>query len=166
MKVFSVCGIKNSGKTTTIENIIAELTARGYKVGSTKYIHCEGFEMDKDPEVDTRRHRAAGSSLICARAKTETSLLFSEKLSMEQILSIYQFMGTFDWVVLEGAYDIDLPTIVTAHEEADLLEKLNDRVFCISGVISANLKNYKDIPVIDSTKDIKALVDTIEHALI
>ena len=160
MKVFAVRGIKNSGKTTTIEGIIRELTVRGNRVGSIKNIHCEDFKMDPSLTSDTGRHRTAGSQLICAYAKQETSLLFPHRLPTEKLLTYYQ--DECDWVVCEGISDITLPTIVTAHCQEDLLEKWNDQVFCISGVISTSIKEYGGVPAINSIDKINDLVDLIE----
>ena len=160
MKVFSVCGIKHSGKTTTIEKIIAELRTRGYRVGSVKDIHFEAFEIDPSPESNTRRHRAAGAGLVTARGLRETDLLFPEKLSMEKILDFYE--GDYDYVVLEGAGDISLPSIVAAHAEEDLLQKWSDFTFCVSGRIAAGLKEFRGVPVINALTDTGALVDLIE----
>ncbi|MCL2854113.1 MAG: molybdopterin-guanine dinucleotide biosynthesis protein B [Defluviitaleaceae bacterium] len=160
MKAFAICGISNSGKTTTTEYIIKELMMRGYRVGSAKYIHCDGFEMDGNPQTDTRRHRAAGSQLITAHAKGESSLLFPERIPTEKLLSFYQ--DNCDWVVLEGVSDILVPTIVTAHEEDDLRMKWSDMVFCVSGRISAFIDEYYGVPAIDATTNIENLVDLIE----
>ena len=163
MKVFAVCGISNSGKTTTVERIISELDARGYSTGSVKYIHCDDFKMDPEPTADTSRHRSAGSRLVCAHAKSETSLLFPRRLPTERLLALYQ--GECDWVVCEGVSDIALPTIITAHGPDDLIEKWSDMVFCISGVISSSIKEHNGIPAIDATTRIKELVDLIERAV-
>ena len=160
MKVFAVCGIKNSGKTTTVEGIIRELTVRGNRVGSIKNIHCEDFKMDPSLTSDTSRHRTVGSQLICAYAKQETSLMFPYRLSTEKILTFYQ--DVCDWVVCEGNTDLTLPTIVTAHSQEDLLVKWNDQVFCISGVISTSIEGYNGIPAINSIDKINDLVDLIE----
>ena len=103
MKVFSVCGITKSGKTTTIEHIIRALSARGYKVGSVKEIHFEAFAIDADPTKNTARHRRAGSELVTARGANETDVLFPGRLDMRTILSFYH---GFDYVVLEGVTDI------------------------------------------------------------
>jgi len=160
MKVFAVCGIKNSGKTTTVENIIGELVARGYRVGSAKYIHCDGFEMDPDPATDTRRHKDAGSRLVAAHAKQETSILFPQRIPTEKLITFYE--GMCDWVVLEGVSDIAVPTIITAHGEQDLLSKWSDMVFCVSGRISSSIWQYCGIPAIDSVKNVELLVDYLE----
>ena len=160
MKVLSVCGISNSGKTTTVEHIVRELTARGYRVGSVKEIHFEAFAIDPDPQSNTRRHRAAGARLVCARGMSETDLLFDEMLPAAKILEFYE--KDFDWVVMEGVSDICVPTIVTAHEEEDLAKKWSGMAFCVSGRLSARIDEYKNAPAIDATTDIKRLVDLIE----
>ena len=56
MKVFSVVGITQSGKTSTVESIIGELKRRRYSVGSVKEIHFEAFAIDT-PGSNTYRHR-------------------------------------------------------------------------------------------------------------
>ena len=160
MKVFSVCGVSGSGKTTTIENIIRELVARGYKVGSVKDIQFEEFAIDPDQTTNTNRHKAAGSELICARGLYETDLLFPSQLPMDRILDFYQ--KDFDWVVLDGVDCIAVPTIVTAHTEEDLQGKWGEFAFVVSGRISVKLDEYRGKPAIDATTDAKKLVDLIE----
>jgi len=160
LKVLSVCGISNSGKTTTIENIIRELTRRGYKVGSVKSIHLDTFTIDPDPNSNTRRHRSAGADLVTALGMSETDILFGEKLPVREVLKFYE--KDYDWVVMEGVVDICTPMIVTAHGDEDLAMKFNDMTFCISGRISGKIEHYRGIPAIDGTSDIKRLVDLIE----
>jgi len=160
MKVFSVCGIKQSGKTTTIECIIRELTARGYRVGSVKEIHSESFTIDPDPDSNTRRHRSVGAGLVTARGLYETDLLFPEKLSIDKILSFYE--GEYDWVVMEGVSDMPIPTIITAHGEEDLMEKWDDKVFCVSGCIAARIYEFRGVPAIDAISSIAELVDFLQ----
>ena len=160
MKVFSVCGIKQSGKTTTIECIIRELTARGYSVGSVKEIHSESFAIDPDPDSNTRRHRSAGAGLVTARGLYETDMLFPGKLSIEKILSFYE--GEYDWVAMEGVSGTPIPTIITAHGEDDLEEKLSDKTLCVSGRITARIKEYRGLPAIDATTSVSQLVDFLE----
>ncbi len=160
MKVLSVCGITQSGKTTTIENIIRELSARGYMVGSVKEIHFEKFAIDPEPTSNTRRHREAGAKLVTARGYFETDILYPEKLPMRKILSFYE---GYDFVVLEGVSDIPVPTIVTAHAADDLEQKLSSYTFCISGRIANQINKYKMLPAISSVTDIRELVDLIEQ---
>lgn len=158
MRVFSVFGITQSGKTTTIENIIRELRKRRYSVGSVKEIHFEKFAIDKEG-TNTYRHRMAGSELVTARGYKETDILFQRMLSMDEILKFYHH----DFVVLEGVTDCNVPKIVTAHNIAEVDERLDDTVFAISGRIANGLKEYRGIPVINPIEDTERLVDLVEQ---
>ena len=158
MRVFSVFGITQSGKTTTIENIIRELRKRRYSVGSVKEIHFEKFAIDKEG-TNTYRHRMAGSELVTARGYKETDILFQRMLSMDEILKFYHH----DFVVLEGVTDCNVPKIVTAHNIAEVDERLDDTVFAISGRIANGLKEYRGIPVINPMEDTERLVDLVEQ---
>ncbi len=158
MKIFSVFGISSSGKTTTIENIIRELKKRRYSVGSIKEIHFEEFAIDTEGS-NTFRHRLAGAELITARGYYETDILFKEKLPISKILRFYEH----DYVVMEGVTDYNMPKIITAHDEKEIEERLDDTVFAISGIISNRITEYKGIPVINSMNNIEDLVNLIEE---
>ncbi|HSH35467.1 molybdopterin-guanine dinucleotide biosynthesis protein B [Schnuerera sp.] len=158
MKVFSVVGITESGKTTTIENIIKELRRRRYSVGSVKEIHFEQFAIDTEGS-NTYRHKEAGSQLVTARGYYETDILFQEKLSIDNILKFYDH----DFVVLEGVTDANVPKIITAHNEKEVLERLDDMVFAISGKLSNTLEEFEDLPVINTINNVERLVDLIEE---
>ncbi len=158
MKILSVFGISSSGKTTTIENIIRELKKRRYSVGSVKEIHFEEFAIDTEGS-NTDRHKLAGSELVTARGYYETDILFQEKLPVNKILKFYDH----DYVIMEGVTDYNIPKIISAHNEQEIEERLDDTVFAISGVISNKLTEYKGIPVINSMNNIEELVDLIEE---
>lgn len=158
MKVFSVFGITQSGKTTTIEKIISELVKRRYSVGSVKEIHFEKFAIDT-PGSNTHRHKCAGSTLVTARGHNETDILFQEKLSINDILKFYDH----EYVVMEGVTDSNIPKIITAHTIDEIEERLDNLVFAISGKISTQINEYKGIPVINAVENAEKLVDLIEE---
>ncbi|KAF1083791.1 Molybdopterin-guanine dinucleotide biosynthesis adapter protein [Sporotomaculum syntrophicum] len=160
MKVFSVFGVSQSGKTTTVEGIIRELMRRGYRVGSIKNIHFQGFAIDT-PGTNTWRHRQAGAEMVVARGLRETDVLIPRQLSIEEILTFFDQ----DYVVIEGISDTLIPKILCAGDEAEVEEGLNDLVFAISGRISNRLSNYNDIPVINALSDVERLVDLIEDKM-
>ena len=158
MKVFTVVGITLSGKTTTIENIIKELRKRGYSVGSVKEIHYEKFQIDTEG-TNTYRHKEAGSQLVTARGFHETDILFQEKLNIHDILKFYNY----DYVVLEGVSDGSFPKIIAASSEEEVLERLDDNTFAISGRLANKIKDFKGLPVINAIEDVEKLVDLIEE---
>ena len=154
MKVFTVIGTSGSGKTTTIETVVAELCRRGYRVGSVKEIHFEAFAIDPVPTSNTRRHRAAGASLVTARGYHETDVLYPEKLAMKDILRHYR---GYDWVALEGVDDLPVPAVICT------LDKLRDNVICISGRLGAEMQEYQGLQTFNVLKNAAALCDFLEE---
>jgi len=51
MKVFGVVGWKNTGKTGLVERLVAEISARGFKVSTIKHAH-HVFDVDQPGRVD------------------------------------------------------------------------------------------------------------------
>jgi len=160
LKVFSVFGVSQSGKTTTVEGIIRELIRRGYRVGSIKNIHFQGFAIDT-PGTNTWRHRQAGAEMVVARGLAETDVLIPRQLSIEEILTFYDH----DYVVIEGVSNTLIPKILCAGDEAEIEGGLSDMVFAISGRISNRILNYRNIPVINALSDAKRLVDLVEDKM-
>ena len=62
MKVFTIIGYTNSGKTSTLIEIIKELVARNFDVNTVKAIHIEGFSIDQKGK-DSWQHREAGAKI-------------------------------------------------------------------------------------------------------
>ena len=160
MRIFSVVGITQSGKTTTVENLIRELTRRRYRAGSIKEIHYEAFAIDREGS-NTHRHKEAGSLLVTARGYFETDLLFPEALPLEQILSYYDH----DFVIMEGVTDSCAPKIITAHTTAEVDERLDGTVFAISGVLSNEMTEYRGIPVINAITQTQLLTDLVDEKI-
>ncbi|MBP2249964.1 molybdopterin-guanine dinucleotide biosynthesis protein MobB [Halarchaeum solikamskense] len=62
MKVVSIVGESDAGKTTLVERLVAALDRAGATVGTVKGIH-HAVELD-DPGTDTHRHRSAGAARV------------------------------------------------------------------------------------------------------
>jgi molybdopterin-guanine dinucleotide biosynthesis protein B len=60
--IFGVAGWKNSGKTTLVERLVAELSTRGHRVATVKHAH-HSFDIDHEG-TDSYRHRAAGATEV------------------------------------------------------------------------------------------------------
>ena len=152
MKVFTVVGTSGSGKTTVIEAVVAELVRRGYRTGSVKEIHFEGFEIDPAPGSNTHRHRAAGAALVTARGYRETDVLYPEKLPMKEILRHYR---DYDWVALEGVDDLPVPAVICT------LDKMRDGVICVSGRL-AGKGEVRGLPAFNVLENAAGLCDFLE----
>lgn len=77
MRIVSVIGSRNSGKTTTIEYLVRQLCDRGLKVGSAKHMHDLDVSIDQ-PGKDTARLASAGSKVIVGVSPRELALIKKE----------------------------------------------------------------------------------------
>ena len=112
---------QNSGKTTLVEKVIAELTRRGLRVGSLKHHGHHGFDIDV-PAKDTWRHHQAGSKhvgLICATRWAEYADTREEdEMPARELLSRY---NDVDVVIIEGYKTEGFDNIVVARSGVDRL---------------------------------------------
>ena len=69
----------------------------------------------------------------------------------------------YDYVVLEGVSDGSFPKIIAASSEEEVLERLDDNTFAISGRLANKLNDFKGLPVINAIEDVEKLVDLIEE---
>jgi len=98
--VFSIVGRRNSGKTTVLEALVAELTRRGLRVGVLKH-SAHGFEMDREGK-DTWRHRRAGARAVGIMSPKALAVI----RTLEAELPLEQAVGALgadlDVVLTEG----------------------------------------------------------------
>jgi len=97
MKIISIVGTKDTGKTTLVTKIVERLSQKNYKVGTVKFSHVTFDLADKD----TFKHRQAGARIVVGTGK-ETFILFNHALDLENIISNIEFNEELDFLVLEG----------------------------------------------------------------
>ena len=145
MYAVQICGFHNSGKTTTVKELIKRLKIAGNSVASIKDIHLEGFQIDP-PNSNTYIHKLAGADPVIARGETETDFLYYHKMDFLEITRKI----SADWLVVEGFRDFPLPKIVCAKTAAEANELSDRRTFAISGIIANTKKEYRGLPVFNS----------------
>ena len=116
MKIVSIVGKKNTGKTSLTVKVIEELTKRGYNVASIKHSH-HSIEMDKE-NTDTWKHKQAGANLVVGVGST-TFFNVKKEHDLNRILYMLKHFDDFDFVVIEGYKRYNYPKIITSPDVED-----------------------------------------------
>ena len=116
MKIVSIVGRKNTGKTSLSVKVIDELTKRGYNVASVKHSH-HSIEMDKE-NTDTWKHKQAGANLVVGVGST-TFFNSRKEHDLNRILYLLKHFDNFDFVIVEGYKTYNYPKIATSSDVVD-----------------------------------------------
>ena len=100
MKVFGVIGWKNSGKTSLMERLVTDITARGLTVSTVKHVH---HDVDLDQQgKDTFRHRAAGAVEVVLASANRFALMHEHRGLEPALAEILSRLAPVDLVLVEG----------------------------------------------------------------
>jgi molybdopterin-guanine dinucleotide biosynthesis protein MobB len=101
VRVYGVTGWKDSGKTTLVERLVAEITARGISVSTLKHAHHD-FDVDQ-PGKDSHRHRAAGAAQVLVASRRRWALMTELRGAPEPPLeALLAELAPVDLVLVEG----------------------------------------------------------------
>ena len=102
-------GNSNSGKTTLLTALIADLTAAGLKVGAVKHHH-RSFTIDHEGK-DSQRFTAAGARKTIITGPEQTALVeqTEKQLPLEDLAATY--LQDLDLILVEGFKQIEIPKI-------------------------------------------------------
>ena len=121
MKVVSIVGESDAGKTTLVERLVAALDRAGATVGTVKGIH-HAVELD-DPGKDTHRHRTAGAARVVGVTPDLTASFRpvgkddgGPDAALERALT--EFGTAVDAVLVEGFSGSALPKLVVGDAAA------------------------------------------------
>ena len=100
MNVYGVIGWKNSGKTSLMERLVAEITGRGFTVSTVKHVH---HDVDLDqPGKDSHRHRQAGASEVVLASAHRFALMREHRGPEPELPAILARLAPVDLVLVEG----------------------------------------------------------------
>ena len=116
MRIISIVGLKNTGKTSLTSKVIKELTNRGFKVASIKHSH-HRMEMDHEG-TDTYKQMESGSDFVVGIGG-RTYFNINERLDLERILFLIKLIENPDFVVIEGFKAYPYAKIATCEEVKD-----------------------------------------------
>lgn len=107
--IVSIVGKSESGKTTLLEKLIAELKSRGYRVATVK--HAPQESSFDEPGKDSWRHTQAGSDAAVVSTPDKLVLIkpTGAEPTMEQIA--YLLGEDYDIILAEGFSEGDTPKI-------------------------------------------------------
>ncbi|MEA1921595.1 MAG: molybdopterin-guanine dinucleotide biosynthesis protein B [Pseudomonadota bacterium] len=102
-------GNSNSGKTTLLTTLIADLTAAGLKVGAVKHHH-RSFTIDHEGK-DSQRFTAAGARKTVITGPKQTALIeqTAKQLPLEDLAATY--LQDLDLILVEGFKQIEIPKV-------------------------------------------------------
>lgn len=101
MKVAGIVGWHNSGKTTLLVAVVAELVSRGHRISTVKHAH-HAFDVDT-PGKDSWRHREAGATEVMVGSEARWALMHELRGAAEPDLeALLARMSPVDLVLVEG----------------------------------------------------------------
>jgi molybdopterin-guanine dinucleotide biosynthesis protein B len=99
--LFGIVGWKNSGKTTLVARLIAELTRRGFKVTAVKHAH-HGFDVD-EPGRDSYKFREAGAREVAVVSGKRVAIMHELRDEQEPPLeTVLERLSGSDLILVEG----------------------------------------------------------------
>jgi len=160
-QVVLIVGKSNSGKTTLMEKLIRELSARGFRVGSVKHTH-HNFNFDKQGK-DSWRHKNAGAVASLVVTDTKVALVKEDTRPAEE--KFFHYLGDMDLILAEGFKTFCLPKIEifrkdSPHEVPLCLEDHNLVAFVTDTYIRPGEKPCFGL------EDIGSLADLVEQHFI
>ena len=113
-KIVLIVGKSNAGKTTLMEKLIQELSARGVRVGSVKHTH-DNFNFDKQGK-DSWRHKNAGAVASLLVTDTKVGLVKEDTRPAEE--KFFHYLDDVDLILAEGFKTFCLPKIEVFRENS------------------------------------------------
>ncbi len=154
-QIISIVGKSESGKTTLIEKLIAELKSRGYRIGTIKHAS-KGFDIDKKGK-DSWRHKEAGADTVVVASSGKIAMVKNE--SHETLDDLEKYFPDMNLVITEGFKKENKPKI-----EIFRVEK-HKNPLCPgdSNLIAfvTNTKQNLNVPIF-GLEEIRELADFIE----
>lgn len=155
--IISIVGKSDSGKTTLLEKLLAEIKSRGYHVGIIKH-DTHGFDIDHEGK-DTWRHKKAGASTVIISSPNKIAVI--RDIKEEKVLDAIaaEYLQDMDIIFTEGYKRGNKPKVEVFRKEVhqELLCTEDDNLIAVASNQHFDLK----VPYFD-INDVKGLADLIE----
>ena len=156
MKVYGVIGWKNSGKTSLMERLVADITGRGFSVSTVKHVH-HSVDLDQ-PGKDTFRHRQAGAREVVLASADRLAILVEHRGPEPELPAVLARLAQVDLVLVEGYKRDAHPKVEVWREETGqpLIQPGDPLVRAVATDAALSLP----VPVLD-LNDTRAVADFI-----
>mgnify|MGYP002735408896 CR=1 FL=1 len=156
MKIYGVIGWKNSGKTSLMERLVADITGRGFSVSTVKHVH-HSVDLDH-PGKDTFRHRAAGAREVVLASADRLAILVEHRGPEPELPAVLARLAPVDLVLVEGYKRDAHPKLEVWREETGqpLIQPGDPLVRAVATDATSTLP----VPVLD-LNDTRAVADFI-----
>ena len=152
--VLGFAAFSGTGKTTLLEKLIPQLTARGIRIGMVKHAHHE-FDIDK-PGKDSYRLRAAGArQMLIASSKRQalmTENVTPEEPRLDELITRLD-LDNLDLVLVEGFKQVPFPKI-ELHRQAlgkTLMYPQDTNIIALASDHPADCRELPSLDINDST---------------
>lgn len=146
--VISFVAKSGTGKTTLLEQVIAELKRRGYRVGVIKH-DAHRFDIDH-PGKDSHRLTAAGADIMLISSPEKLALVKQHQAAPEVEDLLATYFADVDLVLTEGFKKSSLPKIEVHRQER------SPTLLCRGEVddptliaVASDVRLDLDVPVLD-----------------
>ena len=111
-KIVAVCGVKNSGKTTLLAELVKELAARGKRTAVSKH---DGHDFSCDiPGTDSYRLKEAGA--YGTAVFSDSRILIHKTGTGEREEALIRMFPEADVILIEGMKERGFPKIEVIRE--------------------------------------------------
>ena len=143
--IVSIVGKSDSGKTTLLEKLIAELAGQGWRVATIKH-NKHGFNIDHEGK-DSFRHKKAGAKMTIVSSPHQLALVsdVDHDYSFAEIRD--RFVSDVDIILTEGFKVNDYPKIEVNRSELkrELLSTKEDGLIAVASDSRLDM----DVPCFD-----------------
>jgi molybdopterin-guanine dinucleotide biosynthesis protein B len=117
--VFAFAGFSNSGKTTLVCKVIANLKERGLRIASVKH-DGHDFSMDQQGK-DTWQHQQAGAEVVAITSANKLAILdYRSYEREEQLKQVLQYIRDVDLIIVEGFKTVPIPKIFIVRDPSHI----------------------------------------------
>ncbi|MEP1207965.1 MAG: molybdopterin-guanine dinucleotide biosynthesis protein B [Rhizobiaceae bacterium] len=159
-RVFGIVGWKNSGKTTLVSALVAELTGRGLTVSTIKHAH-HNFSIDQ-PGTDSHRHRQSGAHEVALVSSKRWAIMHENATDSEEpsLQTMVAKMAPCDLIIVEGYKNSPIRKLEAIRQESVKETPLWQTHSGIVGVASNGPLEGCEMPKFD-LDDIAGIADFI-----